>query len=91
MLLLIAFGKDEVMNFRKDCLRTIGVAILLFSGAIAHAIPANAQAGTGLRVVVVEGEGVTNNIAAGAVCRSWFKFAMTPTNRLAEQCHVFAA
>ena len=57
------------MNFRKDCLRTIGVAILLFFCAIAHVIPANAQSGTGLRVVVVEGEGVTNNIAAGAVRR----------------------
>src|ERR1051325_4790345 len=57
------------MNFRKHCFRTLSTAFLLLSYVLVSASTADAQAGMGLRINVIEGEGVTNNIAAGLTQR----------------------
>ncbi len=57
------------MNFRKQCCRAIFLKALLLSCAIAGMGEANTQTGSALRIVVVEGEGATNNVAVGSVRR----------------------
>src|SRR5260221_14048777 len=54
------------MNFQKECAKASRFAIALFSCLTACAGLANAQAAPGLKIVVVQGEGATNNVALGS-------------------------
>ena len=54
------------MNFRKEWHKSMRFAAVLLSWLMACEGLASAQAGPGLRIVVVEGEGAINNIQLGS-------------------------
>jgi len=54
------------MNFPKECHKPMRLAIALFFSLMGFVGLANAQAPSGLKIVVVQGEGAINNVALGS-------------------------